>query len=72
MWFADPPSTNRGISAIMILEVLLSSLICVQISFLRNSKVSGYVFDGTAQTKEKNTGLEKVEMLLGEVWKNLS
>lgn len=56
MWCADPPPTNRGISAIMILEVLLSTLICVQISCLRNSKVSGYVLEGTAQLKEKNTG----------------
>lgn len=72
MWFAGPPHTNRGISTVRILEVLLSSLICDQISFLRNSKVPGYVLDGTVQTEEKIIRLEKVGMLLGEVWKNLS
>lgn len=49
------PLIEGRIRAIMLVEGLLSALICVQVSSLRNSKMSGYVFDGNAQTKEKNS-----------------
>ena len=48
--------------------------LCVQIFSLRNSEVPGYVFDGIAQTKAKQTKakLEEVRMLLGGFERNFT